>query len=1130
MIPDYAFKEYGSLETIVLPDGITSIGEDAFYDCSSLKTIEFPVSLQEIKTRAFCGCTSLETLVLPDGLKAIGDFAFSACTSLNKVTLPDGLETLGDGAFNFCSSLTSIVIPDGLKQINENTFRNCYGLEQISLGSDIESIGDDAFWLCTALSGIHIPEGVKTIGENAFGECSALTQVSLPSTLETIENSAFEDCTSLTSIVIPDGVTTLYHSTFKGCSNLTKVTLPASLTTITGAKTFRNCPLLKSVYFYGDAPAVEPADDDYYASFDAATVVLYYLEGKEGWTSPTWNGYNTAVWEGASYPEQPDVPVIPDEDEPPVSVETIITGTNPVNGATNVGYDAADLPEFHIQFNKVPATMNGAAVQIDASKAPFAIYRASDDTLVWKDPSAELNNAFSTKMVINNDNTIVTITPTNAHALLEKNTEYYITMGQGYIKFEDGTTSPALEKGDWSFKTKNPDVSIVKNITIATGPGMRNADVDVEWKDSWFDNSSNYYMHDLATASMALSGASYVESGGKPASEKIQEALTAFGFSNVQSFNYDIEREKLNNDMVSYNFAAKPVEDNGDVYTLVAVVVKGTSGDEEWYSNFNVGQGNQHAGFQICADDVMKNLEQYVEELGLNSSNAKFLVTGHSRGAAVANLVAKELTNSSLTQARNVYGYTFATPAVTIDNHASNYNNIFNILNGEDFVTRVPLANWNYKRYGIDLLLPSKSYYGSGYNAVYNNMSAEYYSLVNKAYEPYTKGTQKVDKLVSNVLTLAPTVKQFYENENWEGLTPHQYFYSLAYSIVTDDIGPLAVASVSEYVPITAFFVENHKMNQRVFSAHSMAAYYSWMDSCTAEELFGSTNERTNRWFKRAIIACPVDVYVYDENGNLAASVVNETVDADMLVVSVEDGVKTIDMPNDQEYDIKIVATGEGSVDYTISEYLANGTGDEEQRIVEFKNIAITPGDELTGNLDNIINTDGDNYALTRNNSETIFADYDSNEPSSPIIPAPVPEKVETTPMYRLYNPNSGEHFYTGSTEERDNLITAGWNYEGIAWNAPTKTGTPVYRLFNPNSGDHHYTMSEEERDNLVNVGWQYEGVCWNSASADNLPQYRLYNPNADCGSHHYTGSTEERDFLVSVGWIYEGIGWFGIR
>ena len=139
------------------------------------------------------------------------------------------------------------------------------------------------------------------------------------------------------------------------------------------------------------------------------------------------------------------------------------------------------------------------------------------------------------------------------------------------------------------------------------------------------------------------------------------------------------------------------------------------------------------------------------------------------------------------------------------------------------------------------------------------------------------------------------------------------------------------------------------------------------------------------------------------------------------------------------------------------------------------------------------------------------------------------PEGEDYTPMYRLYNPNSGEHFYTGSTEETQNLVKAGWNYEGVAWNAPISEGEPVYRLFNPNNGDHHYTMSQEEVDMLVGYGWQYEGVAWNSAGSDNVPQYRLFNPNADCGSHHYTSSVEERDYLVSLGWHYEGIGWYGL-
>ena len=136
----------------------------------------------------------------------------------------------------------------------------------------------------------------------------------------------------------------------------------------------------------------------------------------------------------------------------------------------------------------------------------------------------------------------------------------------------------------------------------------------------------------------------------------------------------------------------------------------------------------------------------------------------------------------------------------------------------------------------------------------------------------------------------------------------------------------------------------------------------------------------------------------------------------------------------------------------------------------------------------------------------------------------------ETTPMYRLYNPNTGEHFYTGSVIERNVLMVAGWNYEGVGWNAPIHSGAPVYRVCNPNTGDHHYTMSWEEIQILVDAGWIYENVAWNSAEAteDNIPLYRLYSPGAKVGSHHYTGSEEERDTLMGYGWNYEGIAWYG--
>ena len=135
------------------------------------------------------------------------------------------------------------------------------------------------------------------------------------------------------------------------------------------------------------------------------------------------------------------------------------------------------------------------------------------------------------------------------------------------------------------------------------------------------------------------------------------------------------------------------------------------------------------------------------------------------------------------------------------------------------------------------------------------------------------------------------------------------------------------------------------------------------------------------------------------------------------------------------------------------------------------------------------------------------------------------PALVQTNAMYRLYNPNSGEHFYTASTAERDKVKKAGWRYEGIGWQAP-KSGTPVYRLYNPNAGDHHYTPNVAEKNNLVKVGWRYEGVSWYSGGSK--PLYRLYNPNAKSGAHHYTLLQSERNNLIKQGWRNEGTGWYG--
>jgi hypothetical protein len=142
--------------------------------------------------------------------------------------------------------------------------------------------------------------------------------------------------------------------------------------------------------------------------------------------------------------------------------------------------------------------------------------------------------------------------------------------------------------------------------------------------------------------------------------------------------------------------------------------------------------------------------------------------------------------------------------------------------------------------------------------------------------------------------------------------------------------------------------------------------------------------------------------------------------------------------------------------------------------------------------------------------------------------------------MFRMYDPNSGEHFYTGSVEERDFLVSVGWNYEGVGFTFSRTTGMPVYRLFDPIYGEHLYTMEKPVATGRQYISndqhngkdlyecegriWLYEGIAFNSAYDTEVPQYRLRNPNENRGAYHFTSSTVERDNLINAGWIYEGI------
>lgn len=153
-----------------------------------------------------------------------------------------------------------------------------------------------------------------------------------------------------------------------------------------------------------------------------------------------------------------------------------------------------------------------------------------------------------------------------------------------------------------------------------------------------------------------------------------------------------------------------------------------------------------------------------------------------------------------------------------------------------------------------------------------------------------------------------------------------------------------------------------------------------------------------------------------------------------------------------------------------------------------------------------------------------------ANKPTKPSTPAkPSKPAVKAIPVYRAYNPNSGEHLYTTSEYEYNTRVSDGWRREGIEWYAPS-SGAAVYRLYNPHSGEHFYTTSSYEYNSVAKSGWNKEGLAFYSATTKNVPIYREFNPNAKGpGSHFYTTSAFEYNSVASAGWRKEGIGLYAL-
>ena len=470
-------------------------------------------------------------------------------------------------------------------------------------------------------------------------------------------------------------------------------------------------------------------------------------------------------------------------------------------------------------------------------------------------------------------------------------------------------------------------------------------------------------------------------------SANIVRLMRDLGFSKITA---DYQNPGL--DTIGYAIANREISNEaGETARLILIAVRGGGYRQEWASNFTIGLSKEHQGFSEAASMVFETAQAYLSELRQDGYNGavKFWITGYSRGAAVANLTARRLTDLAETDSGftrdDVFACCLACPrnAILDSATASAYDNIVNVVHYADFVPKIPVAPWGYVRYGKTYYLPAPeltAQYAEASGKMAQSLSAFLGAI---QPQPDTTVTQQSLWALTHLLnnqgrltdrftdTLAVHVgsQSGYVNMVQEAFrkaieaTEGRDGFGAFFQVLTGLPG-YAERYQQSILPIT-------QNGTQISLAHAPELYLAWLDALESAASYGRS--------RVLVVNGPADVTVLTESGATAAQITASGAADSVLPAYVDpDGQKIVPLPTDGTFRIELTASESGAVSYQIEETdLETGVTD---RLTGYYEIPVAAGDRLSGTADALSSGVRGEYPLRSANGAALTPDADTRD------------------------------------------------------------------------------------------------------------------------------------------------------